>query len=210
MINDILKLLKYYYHIVNMKDKYLYYIELICIIFLICFALYIYVNIKGNNINDKKINNIKNTNNYDTSKPYKINDILNDNAVKKKDVPPPKLVNIYNEPIKSLPNKNDIDLINKNKINIYNENVDINNPNFNKEIILQNDIKTKQQREFSKELENVYTADIAENTNPNIDYTEIFDYSTKPNKTDLPIKNVPMCLLKRDVKSYRFSDNFVI
>lgn len=193
-----------------MKDKYLYYIELICIIFLICFALYIYVNIKGNNINDKKINNIKNTNNYDTSKPYKINDILNDNAVKKKDVPPPKLVNIYNEPIKSLPNKNDIDLINKNKINIYNENVDINNPNFNKEIILQNDIKTKQQREFSKELENVYTADIAENTNPNIDYTEIFDYSTKPNKTDLPIKNVPMCLLKRDVKSYRFSDNFVI
>ena len=172
--------------------------------------MYIYVNIKGNNINDKKINNIKNTNNYDTSKPYKINDILNDNAVKKKDVPPPKLVNIYNEPIKSLPNKNDIDLINKNKINIYNENVDINNPNFNKEIILQNDIKTKQQREFSKELENVYTADIAENTNPNIDYTEIFDYSTKPNKTDLPIKNVPMCLLKRDVKSYRFSDNFVI
>jgi hypothetical protein len=210
MINDILKLLKYYYHIVNMKDKYLYYIELICIIFLICFALYIYVNIKGNNINDKKINNIKNINNYDTSKPYKINDILNDNAVKKKDVPPPKLVNIYNEPIKSLPNKNDIDLINKNRINIYNENVDINNPNFNKEIILQNDIKTKQQREFSKELENVYTADIAENTNPNIDYTEIFDYSTKPNKTDLPIKNVPMCLLKRDVKSYRFSDNFVI
>ena len=101
-------------------------------------------------------------------------------------------------------------MINKNKINIYNENVDINNPNFNKEIILQNDIKTKQQREFSKELENVYTADIAENTNPNIDYTEIFDYSTKPNKTDLPIKNVPMCLLKRDVKSYRFSDNFVI
>lgn len=193
-----------------MKDKYLYYIELICIIFLICFALYIYVNIKGNNINDKNINNIKNTNNYDTSKPYKINDILNDNAVKKKDVPPPKLVNIYNEPIKSLPNKNDIDLINKNKINIYNENVDINNPNFNKEIILQNDIKTKQQREFSKELENVYTADIAENTNPNIDYTEIYDYSTKPNKTDLPIKNVPMCLLKRDVKSYRFSDNFVI
>ena len=67
-----------------MKDKYLYYIELICIIFLICFALYIYVNIKGNNINDKNINNIKNTNNYDTSKPYKINDILNDNAVKKK------------------------------------------------------------------------------------------------------------------------------
>jgi len=192
-----------------MKDKYLYYIEIICVIFLICFALFMFVNIKKVYSDNKADNNVKNTNNYDSSKYHKINDLLNDNVVKKQDAPP-KLVNIYNEPIKSLPNKNDIDLINKNKINIYKGDVDINNPNFNKEVILQNDIKTKEQRAFSEELENVYTTDIADNINPEIDYNEIYDYSTRPNKSDLPIKNVPMCLLKRNVKSYRFSDNFVV
>lgn len=193
-----------------MKDKYLYYIEIICVIFLICFAFFMFVNIKRVYSDNKADNNVKNTNNYDSLKYHKINDLLNDNVVKKQDVPPPKLVNIYNEPIKSLPNKNNIDLINKNKINIYKGDADINNPNFNKEVILQNDIKTKEQRAFSEELENVYTTDIADNINPEIDYTEIYDYSTRPNKSDLPIKNVPMCLLKRNVKSYRFSDNFVV
>jgi Ca2+/Na+ antiporter len=193
-----------------MKDKYLYYIEIICVIFLICFAFFMFVNIKRVYSDNKADNNVKNTNNYDSLKYHKINDLLNDNVVKKQDVPPPKLVNIYNEPIKSLPNKNNIDLINKNKINIYKEDADINNPNFNKEVILQNDIKTKEQRAFSEELENVYTTDIADNINPEIDYTEIYDYSTRPNKSDLPIKNVPMCLLKRNVNSYRFSDNFVV
>lgn len=193
-----------------MKDKYLYYIEIICVIFLICFAFFMFVNIKRVYSDNKADNNVKNTNNYDSLKYHKINDLLNDNVVKKQDAPPPKLVNIYNEPIKSLPNKNNIDLINKNKINIYKGDADINNPNFNKEVILQNDIKTKEQRAFSEELENVYTTDIADNINPEIDYTEIYDYSTRPNKSDLPIKNVPMCLLKRNVKSYRFSDNFVV
>ena len=57
-----------------MKDKYLYYIEIICVIFLICFAFFMFVNIKRVYSDNKADNNVKNTNNYDSSKYHKIND----------------------------------------------------------------------------------------------------------------------------------------
>jgi hypothetical protein len=123
---------------------------------------------------------------------------------------PPKLVNLYQEDIPVMPNKNDLDVINKNTFNMYSSNKDIDNTNFNKEIITQDTIKTPEQRVFSPELEQIYTDDLAENTDPNFDYNQIYNYSLKPNKGDLPIANVPLCALKDNHKSFKLSDRIIM
>jgi hypothetical protein len=123
---------------------------------------------------------------------------------------PPKLVNLYEQDIPPMPNKNDLDVINKNTFNMYSSNKDIDNANFNKEIITQDTIKTPEQRVFTPELEKIYTDDLAENTDPNFDYNQIYNYSLKPNKGDLPIANVPLCALKDNHKSFKLSDRMIM
>jgi hypothetical protein len=93
---------------------------------------------------------------------------------------------------------------------MYSSNKDIDNANFNKEIITQDTIKTPEQRVFTPELEKIYTTDLAENTNPNFDYNQIYNYSLKPNKGDLPIANVPLCALKDNHKSFKLSDRMIM
>lgn len=125
---------------------------------------------------------------------------------KKNNPPPPKLVNLYNEDLKKLENKNDIEYVNKNKILLYNDNDNgklmKENDNFEVEIIRPS-IKNNT---FDSDLEKVYVDDIADNNDPNNNYNEIYDYSIKLQKTDLPIVNVPACFLK-DNKSLKLSEN---
>ncbi len=130
--------------------------------------------------------------------------ITNEN--KKNNPPPPKLVNLYNEDYKKMVNKNDIDYVNKNNILLYNENdkdkLMKENDNFEVEII-RPFIKNNT---FDSELEKVYVDDIANNNDPNNNYNEIYDYSVKLQKTDLPLANVPVCFLK-DNKPLKLSEN---
>jgi len=125
---------------------------------------------------------------------------------KKNNPSPPKLVNLYNEDLKKIENKNDIEYVNKNKILLYNDNDNgkliKENDNFEVEII-RPFIKNNT---FDSDLEKVYVADIADNNDPNNNYNEIYDYSIKLQKTDLPLANVPLCFLK-DNKSLKLSDN---
>ena len=58
---------------------------------------------------------------------------------------------------------------------------------------------------FDSDLEKVYVDDIADNTDPDNNYNEIYDYSIKLQKTDLPVANVPICMLK-DNKSLKLSE----
>lgn len=128
------------------------------------------------------------------------------NENKKNNPPPPKLVNLYNEDYKKMVNKNDIDYVNKNNILLYNENdkdkLMKENDNFEVEII-RPFIKNNT---FDSELEKVYVDDIANNNDPNNNYNEIYDYSVKLQKTDLPLANVPVCFLK-DNKPLKLSEN---
>ena len=86
----------------------------------------------------------------------------------------------------------------------------VDNTNFNKEIITQDTIKTAEQRVFSHDLEKIYTTDLAENNNPNLDYNQIYNYSLRPNKGDLPLANVPLCVLKDNHMSFKLSDRMVV
>ena len=130
--------------------------------------------------------------------------ITNEN--KKNNPPPPKLVNLYNEDYKKMVNKNDIDYVNKNNILLYNDKdkgkLMKENDNFEVEII-RPFIKNNT---FDSELEKVYVDDIANNNDPNNNYNEIYDYSVKLQKTDLPLANVPVCFLK-DNKPLKLSEN---
>lgn len=128
------------------------------------------------------------------------------NENKKNNPPPPKLVNLYNEDYKKMVNKNDIDYVNKNNILLYNDKdkgkLMKENDNFEVEII-RPFIKNNT---FDSELEKVYVDDIANNDDPNNNYNEIYDYSVKLQKTDLPLANVPVCFLK-DNKPLKLSEN---
>ena len=102
-------------------------------------------------------------------------------------------------------NKNDIDYVNKNNILLYNDNdkgkLMNENDNFEVEII-RPFIKNNT---FDNDLEKVYVDDIADNIDPKNNYNEIYDYSVKLQKTDLPIANVPICMLK-DNKPLKLSE----
>ena len=128
------------------------------------------------------------------------------NENKKNNPPPPKLINLYNEDYKKMVNKNDIDYVNKNNILLYNDKdkgkLMKENDNFEVEII-RPFIKNNT---FDSELEKVYVDDIANNNDPNNNYNEIYDYSVKLQKTDLPLANVPVCFLK-DNKPLKLSEN---
>jgi hypothetical protein len=134
------------------------------------------------------------------------NNMNNSLENKKNNPPPPKLVNLYNEDFKKMTNKNDIDYVNKNNILLYNDKdkgkLMKDNDNFEVEII-RPFIKNST---FDSELEKVYVDDMADNKDPNNNYNEIYDYSVKLQKTDLPIANVPACFLK-DNKSLKLSEN---
>lgn len=183
-----------------MKDNEIYYIEIICIIFLIVFAFLLFFNMSKNTVQE-------------IEKPVKPKPVSLPPKIDHSDVKvrcPPKLVNLYEQDIPPMPNKNDLDVINKNTFNMYSSNKDIDNANFNKEIITQDTIKTPEQRVFTPELEKIYTDDLAENTDPNFDYNQIYNYSLKPNKGDLPIANVPLCALKDNHKSFKLSDRMIM
>jgi len=143
---------------------------------------------------------------YHPSYPDNTNNINNALENKKANPPPPKLVNLYNEDFKKMANKNDIDYVNKNNILLYNDKdkgkLMNENDNFEVEII-RPFIKNNT---FDSNLEKVYVDDIADNNDPNNNYNEIYDYSVKLQKTDLPLANVPACFLK-DNKSLKLSEN---
>jgi hypothetical protein len=183
-----------------MRDNEIYYIEIICIIFLIVFAFLLFFNMSKNTVQEKE-EPVK-------PKPVSVRPKIDHSDVKVRC--PPKLINLYDQDIPTMPNINDLDVINKNTFNMYSSNKDIDNANFNKEIITQDTIKTAEQRVFSPDLEKIYTADLAENNNPNLDYNQIYNYSLKPNKGDLPLANVPLCVLKDNHKSFKLSDRMVM
>jgi hypothetical protein len=124
---------------------------------------------KINNVNNA--NSINNVNNVTTLKQNNINDDHN---------------KIYNE------------LGKYKKTNNINYTYDIDNVDFHKDIISGDDNKlgNKNHRDFDPELDEVYNTNLRGNNNNN--NNEIFDYSIKPNKTDLPIVNPPLQLLKTD------------
>ena len=143
---------------------------------------------------------------YHPSYPDNTNNINNALENKKANPPPPKLVNLYNEDFKKMANKNDIDYVNKNNILLYNDNdmgkLMKENDNFEVEIIR----PFMKDSTFDSDLEKVYVDDIADNNDPKNNYNEIYDYSVKLQKTDLPLANVPVCFLK-DNKSLKLSEN---
>lgn len=183
-----------------MRDNEIYYIEIICILFLIVFIFLLFFNMSKNTVQEKE-EPVK-------PKPLPVPTKIDKNDVKVRC--PPKLVNLYDQDVPPIPNKNDLDVINKNTFNMYSSNKDINNANFNKEIITQDTIKTPEQRVFTPELEKIYTDDLAENINPNFDYNQIYNYSLRPNKGDLPIANVPLCVLNDNHKSFKLSDRMIM
>jgi hypothetical protein len=81
------------------------------------------------------------------------------------------------------------------KTNNYTYNID--NVDFHKDNINSDESKLGNPNLsiFDSELEEVYNTNLRGNNNNN---NEIFDYSIKPNKTDLPIVNPPLQLLKTD------------
>ena len=86
---------------------------------------------------------------------------------------------------------------NLNNINNYTyniDNIDIlkDNNNFNNDSKLGN----KNLSTYEKELEDVYNSTLRGNINDTNEPDEIFNYSVKPNKTDLPIINPPLQLLQ--------------
>jgi|UniRef100_A0A6C0LX50 hypothetical protein len=125
---------------------------------------------KINNVN----NNANSINNINTSKPNIIN--INNHHNK-----------IYNE------------LGKYKKTNNINYTYDIDNVDFHKDIISGDDNKlgNKNHSDFDPELDEVYSANLTGNDITS-DNNEMFDYSIKPNKTDLPIINPPLQLLKTD------------
>ena len=125
-----------------------------------------------------------------------------------------KINNVNN--VNSINKVNTINTLKKNNINddhnkIYNElgkykktnninyTYDIDNVDFHKDIISGDDNKlgNKNNSNFDPELDEVYSTNLTGNDITS-DNNEIFDYSIKQNKSDLPIINPPLQLLKTD------------
>jgi len=170
----------------------------------IVYYIYYYLNnnqspLIPNNKNDEIYNKYEdNKDNKDNKETKKLQEFKNN-------PPPPKLVNLYNEDYKKMENKNDIEYVNKNTILLYNDEqrnyLKKENDNFEVEII-RPFIKNNT---FDSDLEKVYVDDIADNNDPKNNYNEIYDYSVKLQKTDLPVANVPICMLK-DNKPLKLSE----
>jgi hypothetical protein len=119
---------------------------------------------------------------------------------------PQTLVKLYDEEPVVFTNKNSIDFDNKNVFNIYKNGDTVKNIGFDEEIIIPYSQEYKKHSKFEEELEDVYNTDLVESEDPTYDYYEIFNYSIKPNKSDLPIANVPLCVLNDESKSLKLSD----
>lgn len=102
----------------------------------------------------------------------------------------PNIININNDH-----NKIYDELEKYKKTNNYTYNID--NVDFHKDNINSDESKlgNPNNSNFDPELEEVYNTNLTGNYDDN---NEIFDYSIKPNKTDLPIVNPPLQLLKTD------------
>jgi hypothetical protein len=139
---------------------------------------------KINNVNNaNSINNVNKVNKVNTLKKNNINDDHN---------------KIYNE------------LGKYKKTNNINYTYDIDNVDFHKDIISGDDNKlgNKNHNNFDPELDEVYSANLTGNDITS-DNNEMFDYSIKPNKTDLPIINPPLQLLKTDAP-LRLSERYLL
>ena len=124
----------------------------------------------------------------------KINNVNNVNSINNVNTSKPNIININNDH-----NKIYNELGKYKKTNNINYTYDIDNVDFHKDIISGDDNKlgNKNHSDFDPELDEVYNTNLRGNNNNN-NNNEIFDYSIKPNKTDLPIVNPPLQLLKTD------------
>ena len=131
----------------------------------------------------KHVDNVDNVNN------------VNNNAIQKNNI------NINNDH-----NKIYDELGKYKKINNYIYNID--NVDFHKDIINNDESKlgNLNNSNFDPELDEVYNTSLTGNYDDN---KEIYDYSIKPNKTDLPIINPPLQLLKSDAP-LRLSERHLI
>lgn len=120
---------------------------------------------------------------------------------KDNDVAPQKLVNLYEEDYKVIRNKNDIECTNKDTILLYDNSYKTDNESFDVELIRPYLKKNK----FDKELEKVYTSQISEQNEKAGEMYQIYDYSLKKQKSDLPVANVPIYALL-DNKSLKLSE----
>lgn len=124
----------------------------------------------------------------------KINNVNNANSINNINISKPKIININNDH-----NKIYDELGKYKKTNNINYTYNIDNVDFHKDIISSDDNKlgNKNHSNFDPELDEVYNTNLRGNDIIS-DNNEIFDYSIKPNKTDLPIVNPPLQLLKTD------------
>jgi len=124
----------------------------------------------------------------------KINNVNNVNSINNVNTSKPNIININNDH-----NKIYDELGKYKKTNNINYTYDIDNVDFHKDIISGDDNKlgNKNHSDFDPELDEVYNTNLRGNDIIS-DNNEIFDYSIKQNKTDLPIINPPLQLLKTD------------
>jgi len=185
-----------------MKSEDYYIVKVILLIFSIMIAICAIYYYNTQQLNTK---NIKTYVPHDENV-YKNNYRPFDKIDEKKYVKPQTLVKLYNEEPVIFTNKNSIDFDNKNVFNIYKNGDTVKNIGFDEEIIIHFSHEYKKHSKFEEELEEVYTTDLVESEDPTYDYYEIFNYSIKPNKSDLPIANVPLCALNDGSKSLKLSD----
>jgi hypothetical protein len=119
------------------------------------------------------------------------------------DVAPPKLVNLYEEDYIVIRNKNDIECTNRDNILLYDDTYKTDNESFDVELMR----PYLKKNTFTEDLENVYTSTskISAHNAKNGENDEIYDYSLKPQKSDLPIANIPVYALF-DNKSLKLSE----
>lgn len=186
-----------------MKNEEFSYIEIIWVFFIIILGLYAFYYYKNNHdkVNYPTYQQTPTHREVD-SKKIKNSDSKNVNV---KLATPPKLTNLYNEENQVIHSKNDIDIINKSNMLLYKDEFESSNPTFESELI-----NTNMTGEFTPDLEKVYTQDLVENDDNTHDYNEIYDYCVKPNKSDLPIANIPLYALKDSSCSLKLSDSFNI
>lgn len=140
-------------------------------------------------------NNINNGGNEIYSNTFKTstNNVLSSKAinVNTNDIAPPKLVNLYEEDYKVIRNKNDIECTNKDSILLYDKYYKTDNESFDVELIrpyLENNV-------FDKELDELYTTKLSSHNTKEGETEQIYNYSLKPQKSDLPIANIPIYAL---------------
>jgi len=196
------------------EDEYNYFEDILWIILIVLlllavgyYAKYYYNTYMNNQLllsNSKSyannlVSDINSRKNESHTTPALINKRLDSN--RGNDVAPPKLVNLYEEDYKVIRNKNDIECTNKDTILLYDKSYKTDNESFDVELIrpyLKNN-------RFDKELEQVYTSKIYEQNAKGEENDQIYDYSLKKQKSDLPIANIPIYALL-DNKSLKLSE----